>query len=398
MRIAHIVSSYPPYYGGMGNVVFQTAEELVSRGHVVEVFTPDYYESKEIKSTSEPVEPEHAEPLNQQIAKVRRLAPQLKYGNAARLPQIGRQLDDFDIVHLHYPFFGTANLVRKWKKRNPHKPLVVTYHMDARASDWKGLVFKLYSKFWMPKILGVADVLIGSSYDFIENSEAAKVYMTHSAKWKEIPFGVNTELFVPREKPAELFAEHNLDKNLPTILFLGGMDSAHYFKGVDVLIEALAIVKSRFGEDIQAVFAGDGNRRVEYEQHAKYVGLKNTRFIGYVPDELLPSVYNMADLFVLPSINQAEAFGLVLLEAMASGVPVLGSNLPGVRSVAELGGQLIKAGDSKHIAEMLVGFLEMTPEQLLNWKTHARSVAEQKFSWSGVTDQLELVYNSLVHK
>ena len=140
MKIAHIVSSFPPYYGGMGNVVFQTAGELRNRGHEVVVYTPQYFEEKEIKDIDAPEEKEHSKKLQDQIDNVKRLRPSFQYGNAARLPQLYEELQGFDLVHMHYPFFGTASIIRKWKKKNPTIPLVITYHMDPRGLGWKGFV------------------------------------------------------------------------------------------------------------------------------------------------------------------------------------------------------------------------------------------------------------------
>jgi len=253
MRIAHIVCSYPPYYGGMGNVVFQTASELTKLGHEVEVLTPDYYQSDEIKPATAEPEEEHAPEVKERIDYATRLKPALQYGNAAYIPQIQNELDRFDLVHLHYPFFGVANLVRKWKLRNPKKPLVITYHMDTRAPSWKGLFFKYYSKFWMPRILGSADRLLVSSFDYLNASQARGLFQD---KWIELPFGVDTEKFAPREKSEELFLRHNLSSDLPTVLFVGGMDSAHYFKGVPVLLEALLILKKN--QTPEALTAGRG--------------------------------------------------------------------------------------------------------------------------------------------
>ena len=142
MRIAHIVCTYPPYYGGMGNVVFQTAHELVKLGHEVEVYTPQYMEAKEIRSAEAPPARTHAPEIEERIDYATRLTPTLAYGNAARIPEVTKELDQFDIVHLHYPFFGTANLVRKWKLRHPDRPLVITYHMDTRGPGWKDSFLK----------------------------------------------------------------------------------------------------------------------------------------------------------------------------------------------------------------------------------------------------------------
>ena len=155
MKIAHLVSTYPPYYGGMGNTVFEMASGLVQRGHEVAVFTPDAYEHKELKPAAAEPEKAHTDSLDAQIDFARRLKPSFRYGNAARIPQVREELEGFDLVHLHYPFFGTANLVRKWKLAHPRKPLVITYHMDTRAPGWKGLLFRYYAHYWMPKILKI---------------------------------------------------------------------------------------------------------------------------------------------------------------------------------------------------------------------------------------------------
>ncbi len=395
MKIAHIVCAYPPYYSGMGNVVFQTAEELVKLGHEVEVLTPGIYQSKEIKSAEiEPAE-KHAEPLQQQIEKVNYLAPTFQYGNAAYLPQIKNELDDFDLVHLHYPFFGTANLVRQWKISNPYKPLVITYHMDTRGSGWKGLYFKYYAKYWMPKILGAADLLIASSLDFVEASDARFIYEQNKKKWLALPFGVDIERFQPRQRSETLLKRYNLNPDIPTVLFVGGMDRAHYFKGISILLKALYLLKQD-DLDVQAVLVGEGELRNSYELEAQNFGLSDrVVFTGQVSDENLADYYNLGDLLVLPSVNQGEAFGMVLLEAFASGLPVLASDLPGVRSVAKDGGLTFTPGDPQALAEAIAAYFGKDNDQLA-WQTKARQAAEEKYAWGPIVKQLENVYQQLV--
>ncbi len=245
--------------------------------------------------------------------------------------RIRRELDAFDLVHLHYPFFGTAGIVRKWKKSHPQTPLVITYHMDTRAPDWRGLIFKLYAKFWMPGILRSADALVTSSFDFMAQSDARVLFAADKSAWHEIPFGVDADTFQPRPKPEELFKQFNLNPTKETLLFVGGLDKAHYFKGVPILLDALVKLQYGYKKDLQVIIAGDGDLRPQFEERARITKLSSVRFVGHVDDEMLPYVYNMADLFVLPSINRGEAFGLVLLEAMASGVPVIATDLPGAK-------------------------------------------------------------------
>ncbi len=396
MKIAHIVSTFPPYYGGMGTVVFETAVALSEMGHDVQVFTPDYYEDKEIRpSTALPVET-HSEHLQSVIDSVQRIKPSISYGNAARIPDVLRQLDAFDIVHLHYPFFGTAELIAKWKKRNPHKKLVLTYHMDTRAPGWKGLIFALYNRFYLPNILASADVCIGATFDYIALSDARYSLTQHKHKWQEIPFGVDIKRFEPKEKSAKLFQNLNLDLNLPTILFVGGLDDAHFFKGVPVLLKALLGLRMQ-KTAVQAVFVGDGNRREEYESQAHGYGLDHmVRFAGRIEHDELPEVYASSDLLVLPSTTKGEAFGMVLLEAFACGVPVIASDLPGVRSVASQAGLTVPPNDPRALMDAISGFLALSFDERMQMRQQARSVAEEKYQWKTVVSQLDEVYQSLV--
>lgn len=398
MKIAQIVCTYPPYHGGMGNVVYETASVLAKLGHEVEVLTPHYYDEEEL----EVIKPEELPSIEKQKeverelnVSARRLKPALQKGNAAYIPQIQNELDDFDLVHLHYPFYGVANLVRKWKLRNPDKPLVITYHMDNRAPCWLGLFFKYYAKYWMPRILNSADVLIASSLDYIEHSNARDIYLQNKNKWVELPFGVDIERFKPRVKEKPLIVRNNLNSEFPILLFVGGMDMAHHFKGIPVLLQAMhKLKKDNF--DLQLVLVGEGELKVEYEYQAKIFGLSDrVRFVGRVESDELPYYYNLADLFVLPSVNQSEAFGLVLLEAMASGVPVIASDLPGVREVTRDGGEVFPAGDYLALAEVIRGFFQSNIDRQ-GLQDNIRLVVEEKYAWSRVALELDNIYKGLV--
>lgn len=394
MKIAHIVCRYPPYYSGMSTAVFETASNLTKRGHEVVVFTPDFYEEKEIKSSDEPVELEHAPELQKQIDFARRLEPSVTYGNAARLSGLGKELNNFDLVHLHYPFFGTAGLVRKWKLKNSTKPLVITYHMDTRAPGWRGLIFKLYARHFMPKILGIADTVIASSFDYAAASDAKAIFAANKAKWVELPFGVDTNRFFPVPRDQSFAIAQGLNPGLPTVLFVGGMDEAHFFKGIPVLLEALRIAKNS-GKLIQALLVGDGDKREDYELKAKNLGIGDlVVFAGRVSDEELPSYYQNADLFVLPSITVGEAFGMVLLEAYASGVPVVASDLPGVRTVAARAGTIVRPNDPMALSETLIDYFNPAVDQVA-WQQSARTVAETEFAWPLIVEKLEAIYKKL---
>jgi glycosyltransferase involved in cell wall biosynthesis len=382
MRIAHIVSTYPNYYGGMSNAVFQTANALENLGHEVLVLTP---------------QPDLTPPPVVEQEKVERLAPELSYASTEYLPQIEREADDYDVVHLHCPVSGMANLAMKWKKKNPTRPLVVTYHLDTRVPDWPGLFFKYYNIFWWPRLARSADCLIGCSFDYIEASNANRIYQKNKSKWVELPFGVDVERFQPREKSADLFSRCGLDPSLPTVLFVGGMDSMHYFKGIPILLKAVALLKKE-NLRVQVILAGEGEKREAFTTAAFWLGIKDqVRFVGQVSDEDLPSYYNLADLLVLPSINRAEGFGTVLVEAMASGVPILTSDLPGLRTVAADGGLVFPLNDPESLAELIFGYFQ-SDDVIAEWKIRTRQAAVEKYSWGVIGKRLEEIYLGLVGK
>lgn len=365
----------------MGNVAFEMASRLQERGHTVQVLTPLYGREEQDPSVQEMKD------------YALRLKPAIAFGNAAYIPDIIRRLDGADVVHLHYPFFGSANLVRKWKMKHPDRRLVITYHMDNRAKGWKGLFFAYYAKYWLPKILTVGDVLHASSFDFILESDARILYEKHKEKWIELPFGVDTNRFQPREKPFDLFAEHALDPDIPTVVFVGGMDPSHYFKGIPVLLEALLRIK-KAGAIVQAVLVGDGSLRPAFELRAQSYGLADrVRFIGRASAESLPAYYAMGDICVLPSTTCGEAFGMVLLEAMASGVPVIASDLAGVRTVAEKGGMIVDPNNGHMLADAILAYFHTNTDQH-EWKRRAREAAEQYYGWDGIIDSLEAVYRN----
>lgn len=383
MKVAHIVCVYPPYNGGMGTVAFHMAEALGKRGHEVCVYTPGPYGGDEVREKGED-HAAHTDKVKEAIHDVKRIVPNFRYGNAARLPGLEDELANYDIVHLHYPFFGTAGLIKRFRDAHPDVPLVVSYHMDARADGWKGAFFALYNRLYMHRVLNRADALIGSSEDYITHSFAAAHAAEYSEKWYYIPFGVDTGRFQPAERDAALCRVLGLDCDAPILLFVGGMDDAHYFKGVPDLLEAMAQLRDTA---VQLLLVGDGNMRPQFQQMASAMGVKAT-FLGRVDDDELPMHYQLADLCILPSTTQGEAFGMVLIEAMASGVPVLASDMPGVRDVAMRAGDVFPAGDIDALAEAILRYL--SSDSQLGQK--AREVAEHDFQWDVIAEQIEHVY------
>jgi glycosyltransferase involved in cell wall biosynthesis len=402
MKVAHIVCTFPPYKGGMGNSVYNFAKVLTKLGHDVVVFTPTLTPSPSYRRVALREGEAIVRGRNEQGEfRVIRLKSFLKFGNAAFLPQLFWRLNGFDIVHLHYPFFGSASviLLRRLIFRNKTK-LIIHYHMEPTAKGIKGLVFRLSRLFIEPLLMGVADIITCASLDYVKHSGIAGYYEKHKEKFREVLFGVDLIKFRKQKIPAAhrtvRRAENRKQKNNnKNILFVGGLDKAHYFKGVDVLLKAasqLSII------NYQLSIIGDGDMRAYYEKLVLELGIADrVNFVGNVDNEGLAEYYLNSDVLVLPSINQGEAFGLVLLEAMASGKPVIASRLPGVRSVFEDGKQgfLVKPGDILDLAEKLKIILNDSSLAQMMGKA-GRKLVEEKYTWEKVGERLDDIYRNLL--
>jgi glycosyltransferase involved in cell wall biosynthesis len=383
MKIAQIISTFPPYRGGMGNTVYHFARQTAAAGHEVTVFTPLYRNKPAIS-----LEPAAA----LKNLKVERLTPLVPFGNAAMVPQLIWRLKGYDLVHLHYPFYGAMLPVLLSKLIfNRKMKLLLHYHMDSIGTGLKGLIFKFNRIFVLPSLIKQADFISCASVDYVKNSALTELYQQYHSKFITIPFGVDLGVFKP-SPPAG-----NADEKI--ILFVAALDKAHYFKGLDVLFRALKLMiddQRQRGIVVapKLVVVGQGELQEYYRQLAGDLGVADhVRFLGGLTNEQLAEQYNKARVFVLPSINQGEAFGLVLLEAMACGTPVIASSLPGVRSVFHNGieGFAITPGDEKDLAKKL--FLLLTDDKLRDkMGAAALKLAIERYDWEKIGKDLVRLY------
>lgn len=374
MRIAHVICTFPPYKGGMGNSVYHAALQLGKRGHENVVFTPAY-----LGLTA------GVEEIGVNV-KVVRLKPLLSFGNAAVLPQLFYLLKDFDIVHLHYPFYGTADILA-WLTIFRKIKLVIHYHMDGVNRGWKGIIFWFYAFFFLPILVRLATAITCASLDYIRHSQLSAYYVNHESAFIEVPFGVDAERFYP-----------GVDEREPIILFVGGLDKQHYFKGVEKLIEAFAIISPK-NPAAKLVLIGRGNlEKYYYKLAVKKKIDKQLQIINTATDDDLAAWYRRAYVSVLPSTNKSEAFGLVLLEAMSSATPVIATNLPGVRNVFKNKehGFLIKPNDEEALATKL-DYLLNNQSQAQAMGRAARQFIEERYSWGKAGERLEAAYFRILY-
>jgi glycosyltransferase involved in cell wall biosynthesis len=189
-----------------------------------------------------------------------------------------------------------------------------------------------------------------------------------------------------------VFSKFGIAPGTPLVLFVGGLDSAHYFKGVSVLIDALAYL-----DGVHAMIVGDGDLRASYEAQAQTVAKGRVHFAGKVPLGELIALYQAATVTVLPSTTQGEAFGMVLIESMACGTPVVASDLPGVRTVVNNGvdGLLVAAGDATRLAGALAHFTDdTTTTRTMGEKGRAK--VSRHYAWPHIGDRLEQLYRQVL--
>jgi glycosyltransferase involved in cell wall biosynthesis len=377
VKIAQVVCTYPPYRGGIGRVAFEYTERLRAHGYDVHVFTPRY------------------QPVDGDPKYVHRVPSPVHVGNAGVVPSLMRRLSGFDIIHLHYPFFGGAEPAIVGKALRHDQKLVMTYHHDPVVQGIRGAIYEAHRRLLFPWLVNRAERILLSTREYAEGCDLRDIPGA-LARVEVMPFGVDLERFHPGTEP-ELRAQFGWRDDLPVILFVGGLDPAHHFKGLPILLEAF---KGLMDYSWRCLVIGDGSLRATFEANAASDGLgERVKFLGNVSDDDLPRYYRLADVHCFPSTERAEAFGMVALEAAASGIPSVASDLSGVRSVVLNGetGLLVPPGDVEELKRAILLMLEQT-DLRDRLGVSARKRAEAEFAWDPLMMKLESVYRAVSQK
>jgi rhamnosyl/mannosyltransferase len=291
LHILHIYKDYHPIVGGIENHIKALAERQAAAGHQVTVLVTN--------PGGQPAE----ETLNGvRVLRVPRLATVASTPLTLHFPAMLRRLKP-DITHLQFPYpVGELSYYFSGKR-----PYVISYQSDVvRGSQM--LFLRLYRP-WLWRVLRGAACLLASTPNYIASSP----YLNPMAeRCRVVPLGIDPRPFIaaaPAYPPASRLR----------LLFVG---RHRYYKGVGDLIQALP------GLDVDCWIAGSGPLTAEWQQAASALNLGDrVRFLGDIADADLPGLYASADVFVLPSNARSEAYGLVLLEAMTSGLPCITTEL-----------------------------------------------------------------------
>jgi len=370
VKIGIVSQSYYPRYGGVTEHVHHTATELRRRGHEVVIIT-SHFRRGESTNGDGVVRIGHnlLIPFNGafvDLAVGLRLEHQLR-----RLLRAA----DFDVLHTHAPLVPTLPLLAI---KAATCAQVGTFHTTGGPSRLLELL-----KGYLGPVVEKLDARIAVS------STARDFAATYfPGEYVIVPNGVDVDRFHPALAPFEEFR----DPGRVNLLFVGRLDPR---KGVQLLIDAMPEVIERTQGRARLLIVGDSYLRGQFERSVPASARDAVRFLGHVPSADLPRWYATGDVFVSPASGN-ESFGIVLLEAMACGRPVVASDIPGYRSVVipEANGVVFPPGDRAALAAALAG-LANDPERRRALATRGRARALE-FAWPRVTDRIEAIYRDVV--
>lgn len=379
MRIAQISATFPPYMGGTGNVCYNYSLELAKLGHDVTVFT---------------TKPKNNNWKCDNIT-LKRFKPLFKVGNAPFMPQL-LNIKDYDIIHLHYPFFFGGEMIYLLKKLKGQN-YIVSYHNNVIFSGFLGKLVNLHSTIIARRVLENAERILVPTMDFYNSSVKDFLGLKENSV-VEVPNGVDITAF--DHVKSNLRSRYEIKDDSFLILFVGALDKAHYYKGLEYLMRAFKKVLEEY-KDIKLMIVGGGNLEGYYVNLAREYGInESTIFTGKISvfDELV-KYYLDADIVVYPTTgSNIESFGMVLIEAMAAGKPVIASRIPGVRAVVDdnINGLLV---EPKNVDDLTFKIKNLIEDKNLRDKLGrmGRKKAEEKYSWPKIVKKVEKVYENCIY-
>ncbi|MEM2144384.1 MAG: glycosyltransferase family 4 protein [Candidatus Jordarchaeaceae archaeon] len=380
MHIGQFVSMFPSQgeeVYGAGRAAYFLCKYLSKKGHSVHVFVP----SKRCF-----VEKEHNLSIHfyDSLFKI----GVMNFSYKLLFDPLNYSLD---IIHVHNdtPISVIAGLRYAIKKR---KPLVVTWHGDW-ISNYGNIVRRmgvyLSNKFIVKKLLSKASIIVTPSIHYVQES---KFLMDYAERLVEIPNGIELQEFnIPYSKN-ECKKILGIDESKNIVLFVGGI---YPLKGPHVLLKAIPEIAKQ-NKNVLFIFVGGGDIR-RYEILAKSLGIQEyVKFTGYIKEGQKHLYYKASDIFVLPSIETFESFGIVNLEAMSSGIPIVASKIGGIPDVVKNGenGLLVPPKDHDALADAIIYLLNNEDVREKMGRKGKERVKD--YSWDKIAEKYEEVYRGLI--
>ena len=373
MHILQVTPYFYPHFGGVESHVMGLSEGLINLGHDVEVVTSRYSrmpETEKIKGI-----------------KVTRLPQWINLYNTPVVTAIQEfvRRSHADVVHVHSPPPFTERFAAKGAK-DSQKPLVVTHHCDLELKGFLGnIAVNLYQSFLGKYPLRVADRVISTT-----NSYAATSRSLWDIDVDVVPNAVDIDRFNPQNK-GDFIRDKFVEEDEPLALFVGRLVP---HKGIGILIRALEYLQNG-----KLLIIGDGPYLNWLKQLTKKLNLEErVVFVGPISDYWLPAYYAATDVVVLPSTSRLEAFGIVGLEAMASGKPLVLSDIPGVRDVISSDEGFIVAPLAPEALAHALEKIWDYPENAKQMGLKGRERVVSMFSWEKVSKDVEKIFKEIITK
>lgn len=380
MRILHCLYYYRPHYSGLTVYTERLARALARRGHTVTILTARYDRRLPRYEVLDGVHVHRAD-----VAFVLSKGPIMP----AYQPLGWKLIREQDVVQVHVPQIDAAFLAAA--ARLSGKPVVLTFHCDLSlppsilnrlANQGSHLADRLTA--WL------ASAVVTNTRDYAEHSPLLDRYL---GRLVEIPPPI--EVVAPGPQAgADLRRRLGI---LPDQKVIGMAARLAAEKGVEVLAQAMPRILERF-PGARVLYVGQHENVLGEDAYARRLTPwlsplgEHWTFLGVLSAQEMSSFYAACDVTVLPSLNSTESYGMVQVESMACGTPVVASDLPGVRQPTALTGmgRTAPPGDAAALAEAIVDVLE-NPGR---YRREAGDIA-RRFSSEAVAERYERLYRSL---
>ena len=367
MHILQLYKDYYPVLGGIENHLRDLSEGLVSRGHRVTVLVTNLANHTLVEQPWPGLT----------VIKAARTLHLASTPLSLAMARMAGQIRP-DLVHLHFPY-PPGDLIYQRVPGRP--PLVVTYHSDiVRQQN----LLRVYRPL-MELTLRRAARILPTSPNYMASSPFLR---RHIARCSVVPLGIDPARFAHADNRRVAAIRAHYDA--PLLLFVGRL---RYYKGLHVLLDALPRVRA------ELLIGGSGPERARLAAQASQLGIaQRVHFLGDIPDEDLPALFHAADIFVLPAHLRAEALGLAQIEALASGLPCVSTELGTGTSYANLHGTtglVVPPGDPAALAEALNTLLA-DPAMCRRFGAAGQRRVAELFSHTHMLDAIESVYHSVL--
>jgi D-inositol-3-phosphate glycosyltransferase len=376
--------------GGMNLYILTLSHEMNKLGVEVDIFArwhdPDEPEIIKINERTRLIHIRAGEPGDISKTDIYNCLPEFEANLLAFLQREGTK---YDIIRSHY---WTSAIIGERMKKQLGIPDIVTFHtlgeVKNRASGTEEEPeLRIQSE---KEIVATADCIVTSTME--EKNNLIRLYGSQPEKVRIIPGGVDLDLFRPidREKAR---SELDLEAYRRVLLFAGRLQP---FKGLELLLRAMTHLPNHGTTQLLVVGgnAGKTDELVKMNSLVKKLGISSmVTFVGAVEHEKMPTFYNAADICVVPSFH--ESFGLVAVEALASGTPVVASRAGGLAMIVQDGenGYLFDERSPEVLATYLC--LLMSENEIREAMASSARQSVMKYNWSSTAKQLLQVYREL---